>query len=68
MLTHTVKLAILSRFRKKDKPPLPVSNKAFNNVMIHKMLAMDKTYFFPVIRLQCIQIKHVITQITLGAY
>lgn len=46
MLTHTVKLAILSRFRKKDKPPLPVSNKAFNNVMIHKMLAMDKTYFF----------------------
>ena len=67
MLTHTVKLAILSRFRKKDKPPL--SNKAFNNAMIHKTLAMDKTcIFFSVIRLQCIQIKHVITQITLGAY
>lgn len=67
MLTHTVKLAILRRFRKKDKPPL--SNKAFNNVMIHKTLAMDKAcIFFPVIRLQCIQIKHVITQITLGAY
>lgn len=69
MLTHTVKLAILSRFRKKNKPPLPVSSKAFNNVMIHKALAMDKTcIFFPVIRLQCIQIKHVIAQITLGAY
>ena len=68
MLTHTVKLGILSRFRKK-KLPLPVSSKALNNVMIHKALAMDKTcIFFPVIRLQCIQIKHVITQITLGAY
>ena len=44
MLTHTVKLAILRRFRKKDKPPL--SNKAFNNVMIHKTLAMDKTLHY----------------------
>lgn len=50
---------MLSYVDLEEKDKLPLSDKAFNNVMIHKMLAMDKTcIFFPVIRLQYIQISN----------